>query len=205
MALAHTGRAVQNKTARSSDGGPDIGALPDGQFQDLLIKHAHQPSRDPAIWAQFTSAQFIAQTRSVLAMLYTRNQCTMERRAAEISATQAECIKLGHRGRQKYIEANAKYKRWRVGAANFGRTISGALEEVNEIYDRHVDRSGAGQQALRSQLAAALEAIKDHQKQSDAGDYEPASHDLQLWKVLEDYGEGIAPTTQPNIGDDADG
>lgn len=204
MALAHTGRAAQSETAGSGVASPVIGALSDEQFQELLIKHAFRPTRDQGIWAQFTSPEFIAQTRGVLAMLYTRNECTMERRAAEISATQAECVKLGHRGRQKYIEANAKYKRWRLGAANFGRTINGALEEVNEIYDRHVNRSGAGEQELRAQLAAALAAIRDHQKQSDAADYEPASHDLQLWKVLEDCGAGSTPA-KPNVGDGADG
>lgn len=204
MALAHTGRAAQSETARSGDASPDIGALSDEQFQELLIKHAFRPTRDQDIWAQFTSAQFIAQTRGVLAMLYTRNECTMERRAAEISATQAECVKLGHRGRQKYIEANAKYKRWRLGAANFGRTINGALEEVNEIYDRHVNRSGAGEQELRAQLVAALAAIRNHQKQSDAADYEPASHDLQLWKVLENCSAGSTPA-KPNVGDGVDG
>lgn len=198
MALAHAGRAAQTE-AKDATAGLDIAVLTEEQFQELLIKHAHRPTRDPGLWSQFTSPQFIAQTRSVLAMLYTRNQCTMERRAAEISATQAECVKLGHRGRQRFIEANAKYKSWLVGAANFSRTISGGLEEVNDLYDLHGGRTGAGDQELRAQLAAALTAIKNHQKQSDADDYVPAHHDLQLWKVLD-----ICSDAEPASTDDVD-
>ncbi|MFA4085186.1 hypothetical protein ONA92_26190 [Mycobacteroides salmoniphilum] len=204
MALAHAGRSEEAGATGGATPALEVGRLTEERFQELLIKHAYRPTRDPGLWSQFTSAQFIAQTRSVLAMLYTRNQCTMERRAAEISATQAACVRQGHRGRQRFIEANAKYKSWLVGAANFGRTISGALEEVNEVYDRHVNVTGAGEQELRAQLAAALAAIKNHQKQSNAADYEPASHDLQLWRVL-DICDDADLAALSEVGDAGDG
>lgn len=199
MALAHAaGSADTESTPQSAAGRNDIGSLPDEQFQEVLIEQAYRPRRSPELWSQFTSPQLIARTRSVLVMLYTRNECTMERRAAEISATQAECAQQGHRGRNRFLAANARYKKWRVGAANFGRTIGGALAEVNEIYGQHIHAGGADQQELRTLLNAALTAIKNHQKESDAGDYEPASHDLQLWKILEAVGEMPA---EPHRGD----
>lgn len=158
--------------------------LSDQDFEDVVLRNAHPPTRDREIWSQLTAPDLIGRTRQTLTDMHARNSGAMRRKKAELTAFHAECLKNAHGGHKAWVQAKADYEQWRVGASNFARTVSGALAEVNDIWQlRAQERGSSG--VLQAQLSCALDAIRTHRDACDTADIQPEPHDLALWSTLE--------------------
>ena len=159
-------------------------ALGDQDFEAVVLRNAHPPTRDREIWTQLTAPDLIGRTRQALTEMHARNSGAMRRKKAALSAFHAQCLKKPHGGQEAWVQAKADYEQWKVGAANFERMVGGALAEVNDIRDlRAQERGSSG--VLQAQLSHALNAIRTHRDACDTADIEPEPHDLALWSTLE--------------------
>ena len=182
-ARVRTDAARQQKSDRARRRLP-LRALHDRDFQDVVVRNAHPPTRDREIWSALTAPDVIGRTRQILTAMHSRNSAAMHRKKAALTAFHAECLKKADGGHKAWVQAKADYEQWRVGASNFERMISGALAEVNDIWElRGQERGSSG--VLQAQLACALEAIRTHRDACDTADIEPELHDLALWRTLE--------------------
>ena len=159
-------------------------ALSDRDFEDVVLRTAHSPTRDRKIWSQLTAPDLIGRTRQTLTAMHARNSGAMRRKKAALSAFHAECLKKTYGGHEAWVQAKAEYEQWRVGASNFERTVSGALSEVNDIWELRTQQRGSSG-VLRAQLTCALDAIRTHRDACGTADIEPEEHDLALWSTLE--------------------
>ena len=114
----------------------------------------------------------------------TRNRRAIHRKNRHLNEFHAECHARGEQGRREWFAAKAEHERWTLAAKNFDQTVSGAIEEIDDICDTRADHRGRGP-AYRERLASAVQAIRDHQAASRKANLEPESHDLALWKVLD--------------------
>ena len=134
-------------------------------------------------WSQLTAPDLIGRTRDTLTAMHARNSGAMRRKKAALSAFHAECLKT-YGGHEAWVQAKADYEQWRVGASNFERMVSGALAEVNDIWELRAQQRGSSG-VLQAQLACALNAIRNHRDACDTADIQPEPHDLALWRTLE--------------------
>lgn len=178
-----TNATRQLKTDRARRKLP-LHALSDQDFEDVVLRNAHPPTRDRQIWAKLTAPDLIGRTRKTLTDMHARNTGAMRRKKAALTAFHADCLKKTHGGHEAWVQAKADYENWRVGASNFERTVSGALAEVNDIWDLRVQQRGSSG-VLLAQLTCALEAIRTHRDACDTADIQPEPHDLALWSTLE--------------------
>jgi hypothetical protein len=158
--------------------------LSDQDFEDVVLRNAHPPTRDHEIWSQLTAPDLIGRTRQTLTDMHARNSGAMRRKKAALTAFHAQCLKKAHGGHEAWVQAKADYEQWRVGASNFARTVSGALAEVNDILELRTQQRGSSG-VLQTQLTRALNAIRTHRDACDTADIEPEPHDLALWSTLE--------------------
>lgn len=163
---------------------PSLAALNDQQFEQVLLKNAHPPVRDAAAWEQLTAPDLIDRTKRVLTAMRARNRRAIHRKNRHLNEFHAECHARGEQGRREWFAAKAEHERWTLAAKNFDQTVSGAIEEIDDICDTRADHRGRGP-AYRERLASAVQAIRDHQAASRNANLEPESHDLALWKVLD--------------------
>lgn len=159
-------------------------ALSDQDFEDVVLRNSHPPTRDREIWSQLTAPDLIGRTRQTLTDMHARNSGAMRRKKAALTAFHAECLKKGHGGHEAWVQAKADYEQWKIGASNFARTVSGALAEVNDIWELRAQQRGSSG-ALQAQLSCALNAIRKHRDAFDTAEIEPEEHDLALWSTLE--------------------
>jgi hypothetical protein len=101
----------------------------------------------------------------------------MRRKKAALSGFHAQCLKKPYGGQEAWVQAKADYEQWKVGASNFERMVSGALAEVNDIWDLRARERGSSA-VLQAQLTCALNAIRTHRDACDTADIEPEAHDL---------------------------
>lgn len=153
-------------------------------FEDVVLRNAHPPTRDRQIWTELTAPDLIGRTRQTLTDMHSRNSGAMRRKKAALSTFHAQCLKKPHGGQEAWVQAKADHEQWKVGASNFERMVSGALAEVNDIWElRTQERGSSG--LLQAQLTRALNAIRTHRDACDTADIEPEEHDLALWSTLE--------------------
>lgn len=182
-ARIHTDTAREQKSGRVKPRRP-LRALSDRDFEDVVVRNAHPPTRDRQIWSQLTAPDLIGRTRQTLTDMHARNSGAMRRKKAALSTFHAQCLKKSEGGHEAWVRAKADYEQWKVGAGNFDRMVSGALAEVNDIWDlRSQQRGSSG--VLQAQLTCALDAIRTHRDACDTADIEPEPHDLALWSTLE--------------------
>ena len=74
--------------------------------------------------------------------MHARNSGAMRRKKAALTAFHAQCLKKAQGGHEAWVQAKAEYEQWRVGASNFERTVSGALAEVNDIWELRLSSGG---------------------------------------------------------------
>lgn len=193
-ARIRTDAAREQKSGRAKPRRP-LRALSDRDFEDVVVRNAHPPTRDRQTWSQLTAPDVIGRTRQTLTDMHARNSGAMRRKKADLTAFHAECLKKSEGGHEAWVRAKAEYEQWRVGASNFERMVSGALAEVNDIWDlRGQQRGSSG--VLQAQLTCALDAIRTHRDACDTAEIEPEPHDLALWSTLEDVAatnEGLTP------------
>jgi hypothetical protein len=159
-------------------------ALSDQDFEDVVLRNAHPPTRDRKIWSQLTAPDLIGRTRQTLTDMHARNSGAMRRKKAALTAFHAQCLKTAQGGHEAWVQAKAEYEQWRVGASNFERTVSRALAEVYDIWELRTQQRGSSG-VLQAQLTSALDAIRTHRDACDTADIEPEPHDLALWSTLE--------------------
>lgn len=174
---APRGRAARRPTL-------PLHALSDTEFEDVLLKHAHPPVRDPQIWAELTAPTLIGRSRQTLIAMHARNSGAIQRRKARLTEFHADCVAQGQPGHAAWLRAKADYENWKLGAANFGRTVSAALAEINDIEalrSQTIDSAGR----LQAQLNYLLNAIRAHRTACDEANVAPEPHDITLWETLE--------------------
>ena len=182
-ARVRTDAARKQKSDRAKRRRP-LRAVSDHDFEDVLVRNAHPPTRDRETWSHLTAPDVIGRTRQTLTAMHARNSGAMRRKKAALTAFHAECLTKPEGGHQAWVRAKAEYEQWNVGASNFERMVSGALAEVNDIWDlRGQERGSSG--VLQAQLTCALDAIRTHRNACDTADIEPEPHDLALWSTLE--------------------
>jgi hypothetical protein len=191
-ARIRTGATREQKSDRALRKLP-LRALSDQDFEDVVLRNAHPPTRDREIWTQLTAPDLIGRTRQTLTDMHARNSGAMRRKKAALSAFHAQCLKMPRGGQEAWpprggqeawVQAKADYEQWKVGASNFERTVSGALAEVDDIWELRTQQRGSSG-VLQAQLTRALNAIRTHRDACDTADIEPEEHDLALWSTLE--------------------
>jgi hypothetical protein len=75
--------------------------------------------------------------------MHARNSGAMRRKKVALTAFHAQCLKKTYGGHEAWVQAKADYEQWRVGASNFERTVSGALAEVNDIWELRAQQRGS--------------------------------------------------------------
>ena len=72
--------------------------LSEADFEDVVLRNAHPPTRDREIWAQLTAPDLIGWTRQTLTDMHARNSGAMRRKKAALSAFHAGCLKKARGG-----------------------------------------------------------------------------------------------------------
>lgn len=183
------GARIRTDASREDKSGPAQRRLPlrtlgDQDFEDVVLRNSHPPTRDREIWSQLTAPDLIGRTQQTLTDMHARNSAAMRRKKAALTAFHAQCLKKTQGGHEDWVHAKAEYEQWKVGASNFARTVSGALADVNDIWELRAQQRGSSG-ALQAQLSCALDAIRTHRDAFDTADIEPEAHDLALWSTLE--------------------
>lgn len=191
--------ATRPETFERSRGRVPMRTLSDREFEDVVLRNAHPPTRDREVWSQLTAPDLIGRTRQALTAMHARNSGAMRRKKAGLTAFHAECLKRGHEGHEAWVQAKADHEQWRVGASNFERTVSGALAEVNDIWELRTQQRGSTG-VLQAQLTCALNAIRTHRDACDTADLQPEPHDLVLWSTLEDVAADEDALTSQGLG-----
>ena len=60
-------------------------ALSDRDFEDVVLRNAHSPTRDRKIWSQLTAPDLIGRTRQTLTAMHARNSGAMRRKKAALT------------------------------------------------------------------------------------------------------------------------
>ena len=160
-------------------------ALNEQDFEDVVLRNAHPPTRDRGIWTQLTAPDLIGRTRQTLTDMHARNSGAMRRKKAALTAFHAQCLKKAYGGQEAWVQAKADYEQWRVGASSFERTVSGAVGRGRRHLGSEGSAAGESSGVLQAQLTCALDAIRTHRDACDTPDIEPEPHDLALWSTLE--------------------
>ena len=176
---------------------PSPAALDDQEFEQVLLKNAHPRARDGAVWEQLTAPDLVHRTKRFLTAMLARNRRAIHRKSRHLNQFHAECHARGEQGRREWFAAKAEHERWTLAAKNFDQTVSGAIEEIDDICDARADRRGRGP-AYRDRLASVVQAIREHEAASRKANLEPESHDLALWKVLDHLTTSRTPRHQPS-------
>ncbi|MBY0291079.1 MAG: hypothetical protein K2X52_28650 [Mycobacteriaceae bacterium] len=176
--------AIREQKSERAERKLPLRTLSDQDFEDVVLRNSHPPTRDREIWSQLTAPDLIGRTRQTLTDMHARNSGAMRRKKAALTAFHAQCLKKTHGGHEAWVQGKADYEQWKVGASNFARTVSGTLAEVNDIWElRAQERGSSG--VLQAQLSCALNAIRTHRDAFDTAEIEPEEHDLALWSTLE--------------------
>ncbi len=183
------GNSEHTQTSATPPG--KLAELNERDFEQLLLKQAHRPARNPDIWRVLISADLIDRTRSVLAAMQARNRRAINRRSRELAEREAECRNNGKAGHAQLIDAKAAYHQWRLGADNFDHTVTQALAEVNAAL-----HTRPRQPSRHDQLTTAIDAIRQHREASEAAQLEPEPHDVKLWRTADTLDTGTPAKTE---------
>lgn len=183
------GNSEHTQTSATPPG--KLAELNERDFEQLLLKQAHRPARNPDIWRVLISADLIDRTRSVLAAMQARNRRAINRRSRELAEREAECRNNGKAGHAQLIDAKATYHQWRLGADNFDHTVTQALAEVNAAL-----HTRPRQPSRHDQLTTAIDAIRQHREASEAAQLEPEPHDVKLWRTADTLDTGTPAKTE---------
>ena len=84
--------------------------LSDRDFEDVVLRTAHSPTRDRKIWSQLTAPDLIGRTRQTLTAMHARNSGAMRRKKAALTAFHAECLKKADGGHKAWVQAKADFE-----------------------------------------------------------------------------------------------
>jgi hypothetical protein len=86
----------EQKSERSEPKLPLSATSATQDFEDIVLRNAHPPTRDRQIWTQLTAPDLIGRTRQTLTDMHARNSGAMRRKKAALSAFHARCLKNPH-------------------------------------------------------------------------------------------------------------
>ena len=72
--------ATTNETSDRGQRRLPLRTLGDNDFEDVVLRTAHRPTRDREIWSQLTAPDLIGRTRDTLTAMHARNSGAMRRR-----------------------------------------------------------------------------------------------------------------------------
>ena len=133
--------------------------LSDRDFEDVVLRTAHSPTRDRKIWSQLTAPDLIGRTRQTLTAMHARNNGAMRRKKAALTAFHAQCLKKTYGGHEAWVQAKADYEQWKVGASNFEHTVSGAVAEVNDIWELRLSSGGVAMFCRPNSLVPSTRSV----------------------------------------------
>jgi hypothetical protein len=100
--------ATTNETSDRGQRRLPLRTLGDNDFEDVVLRTAHRPTRDREIWSQLTAPDLIGRTRDTLTAMHACNSGAMRRKKAALSAFHAECLKT-YGGHEAWVQAKADY------------------------------------------------------------------------------------------------
>lgn len=178
---------------------PNLSALDDEQYEELVIAQAHPRSRDPEIWDQLTSPEHIERTRAVLTDAHQRTAGALRRRKAEREAFQQACHARGLEGKKEWFETRPEYEKWRRGAAGFHQMVQSAISDLGKVQRNHNRKAmtqRAGQDA-REALRKLSIAVQRHQAQHAKTGSIAEQQDYELWQMLDRLTVPCGPGQEP--------
>jgi hypothetical protein len=177
---------------------PDLSALDDDQYSDLLTSQVHPRFRDQDTWATLTSPQHIERTRSILVDIHQRTANTLSRRKAERDAFELECRARGAAGKAAWFESRPAYEDTRRKTALFHQKVQQAISDVGKIQRTH-NRSSSHHvsNAARVTLRKLAMAVQRHQAQHAKSGTIAAQEDYELWQLLDRLTVPYGPDQEP--------
>ena len=91
--------------------------------------------------------------------MHARNNGAMRRKKAALTAFHAQCLKKTYGGHEAWVQAKADYEQWKVGASNFEHTVSGAVAEVNDIWELRLSSGGVAMFCRPNSHAPATQSV----------------------------------------------
>lgn len=183
-----------------------VAALSDERFKELIDKHLHPDTGDPAVWDVLFSQSLMPRTTEVLQAMLEKVSVTLGRKKVEADAVHLESLKTGTR--QEWFAHRLEYDEWRVRAVAFQKMVQrrlGAAKNVRrswgkEQQDRQEKRIGERGPDYKDRLARAKAAkdecenalrrlalkIREHQALTAVSDRMPEQHDYDLWRLLDE-------------------
>ncbi|MFE9812318.1 hypothetical protein, partial [Streptomyces sp. NPDC005548] len=165
---------------------PDLTALDDRQYDDLVVSQVSPRHRDAAVWEQLTNPDNIDRTRTALTNANQRTAIALRRRKTERDDFQRECFARGEAGKREWFGSRADYEKWRRGAANFHQLVLAAISELGKIQKTHNRASNRqyGNEA-REALRKLSVAVRRHQAAHAKSGTIAEQEDYELWQLLD--------------------
>jgi hypothetical protein len=178
---------------------PDLSALDDRQYEQIVVAHAHPKHRDPETWALLTSPQYSERTRAALTNVHQRTAATLRRRKTEREAFEQECRARGSAGKEEWFASRPEYERWRRGTAGFHQMIQSAISELGKLQRRQNHQAASQQagQAAREALRKLSIAVQRHQAVHAKTGTIAAQEDYELWQLLDRLTVPCGPNQEP--------
>ena len=177
---------------------PDVSALDDEQYTDLITAHINPRQRDPEVWALLTSEANLNRTHEALKAVNHRTASTLRRRKTEREAFHQECRARGAAGKQEWFETKAEYEDWRRKAAFFHQTTLAAISELTKLSrDRNRAGNQRNQNESRETLRKLAAAVNRHQAAHAKSGEIAAQEDYELWQLLDRLTVPCGPDQEP--------
>lgn len=163
-----------------------LAQLDDQQYEDLIIKNAHPPVRNPDVWAALTHPDNLERTRSILVNVASRTGNALRTKKAERERFQQECLARGSAGRREWFDTRADYEDWKRRAGNFHQCMLRAVSELNKT-QKTVNRETSHQlaQDQRDTLRKLAAAVHRHQATHARAGGIAEQADYELWQLLD--------------------
>ncbi|GGV66205.1 hypothetical protein GCM10010277_73900 [Streptomyces longisporoflavus] len=174
-----------------------ISRLDDKEYEQLVLKNAHPPVRDPDVWAALTAPENLERTRNLVDAVAQRTGNALRTRKAERDQFHQQCLARGAAGKKEWFDTRADFEDWKRRAGNFHQCMLKAKSELNKV-QKDVNREAGHQlaQDQRDTLRRLALAVNKHQAvhAKTGGIAEQA--DYELWQALDRLTVPVGPEQQ---------
>ncbi|WP_329126100.1 hypothetical protein [Streptomyces sp. NBC_01353] len=164
----------------------DVAALNDGEYEQLVVIHAHPRRREADVWAALIHPDNIDRTRTAATTVHARTAATIRWKKAEREKYQQECHARGYEGKQEWFASKPEFEQWKRRTGNFHQMMQAAIAELGRA-KRDTNRAqgdrGVGQQ--RDTLRKLAVAIHRHQAAHARAGGIAEQADYELWRLLD--------------------
>jgi hypothetical protein len=177
---------------------PDLNALNDDDYTELLTAHVVPRTRDQAFWDLATSPAHIARTRELLGRVHQRTTNTLRRRKAEREEFHQECRRRGEQGKQEWFESGPQYETWRRKAVFFHQAVQAAIAEIARMQkDQNRAKNHLNRDQARDALRLLAIGVQRHQALHAKAGTMAAQEDYELWHLLDRLTVPCGPNQEP--------